>query len=74
MKNKKFLVFGIFLSLIFVIFSGCTRQEGENGVYDKQVDEDDESSFSLNFIKKLEIADGYYPGIIFTNNRFYRFY
>lgn len=68
---KKLIILGLLFSLIFVVFSGCTQQEGDGGTSDQSADEGDESSFTLNFVRKIEIADGYYPGIIFTNNHFY---
>lgn len=71
MKNKKLIFFGVFLSLVFVLFSGCIQQEEDSGISDQSADDGNESSFNLNFVRKLEIADGYYPGIIFTNNQFY---
>ena len=57
--------------LFLVLFSGCTQQEGDSETSDQLEDEGDESSFAFNFIRKIEIVDGYYPGIIFTNNQFY---
>lgn len=68
MRTKKLIVFGTFFMLVLFLFCGCTQEESDNGTSDQTTDE---LSFTIDFIRKIEIADGYYPGIIFTNNQFY---
>ena len=65
-KTKKLIVFLILFVLVSILFCGCTQEESDSGTSDQTTDE---SSLSLDFIRKIEIAYGYYPGIIFTNNQ-----
>lgn len=66
--KKQLAIYGITVLLLVVGFSGCIDQESDRGATDQTTDE---LSFTMDFIRKIEIADGYYPGIIFTNNQFY---
>jgi hypothetical protein len=67
MKNQ-LKIYGMTVLLLVVCFSGCINQESDNENSEQTTDE---LSFTIDFIRKIEIAYGYYPGIVFTNNQFY---
>lgn len=68
MKKEQLLISGIIVFLVISAFSGCIQQEDENGTSDQT---GDESSFALNFVRKIEVADGYFASIVFANDQFY---
>jgi len=66
--KKQLKIYGITVLLLVVGLSGCINQESDSGTSDQTTDE---LSLSLDLVRKIEVADGFYPGIIFTYNQFY---
>lgn len=63
------VLIGIFSYIIFCNNNVARREEG-------QIEESQEQAYGaeLNFLKKFEVGDGYFPGIVFDDSTFYIFF